>query len=851
MYKISFILGVFLALVSAHAQTTEVKVDEWLHAGPIPVNKPVFADTEDTQGKTFDAVELLKTTFVRPDVLAEAGHSMAVLNHNLTWSTVSVNSDSVLISNTHENEMHLLSAYVQVDRYVKGKLNIHTDALMEVYVNGQLKATKKSKDLIKQEVNLELENGKHQILIKLLSQQESLKYVANAKLDEPYSMDDVEWSLSPDRALKVEDVISGPDISKVSLSPSGKYYLLTLSEKSFTSGKSQTVTYIREVKDHANKSVFRSDAASAYKWLPKSDRISYQTELDEQSQLYVYDVESNQEVCVANGLKDFSSYTWAPTEDKIIYSVKTSSDKPGDLKRIHGADDRIPYFRNRYSLYVLYINSGHTMALTHGRLTTSLHDIHPDGNKVLFSTSDMDYNQPSFRLQCLYELNLNTYVVDTLWKDKVYGGSASYSPSGNQILVTGGPECFGPLGVNVPEGVTPNNYDGQMYLYDLTTRQAKAISKTFAPAVDWVRWIDDNTLYLRATERDFKNLYRYTISTDTYKKMELEVEVLSQMSFAKQAPLAMYTGTSMTTPNGLYLLNLKKERSQKIALDVNKSFDNIQLGSTKEWNFENKNGTTIYGRVYYPPGYNAEKKYPVIVYYYGGTTPVERNFGGRYPKNVWAAQGYIVYVLQPSGAIGFGQAFSALHVNGWGRDAIDDIIEGTKGFLKAHPAADAANVGCIGASYGGYTTMMLQTRTDIFKTAISHAGISSITSYWGEGYWGYTYSSVASAGAFPWNRKDVYVENSPLYNADKFQNSILLLHGTKDTNVPVGESKQFYAALKILGKDVEMVLVDGEDHWVIDHKKRLAWHHTIVSWFDKKLKDQPQHWESMYPEKNY
>ena len=146
--------------------------------------------------------------------------------------------------------------------------------------------------------------------------------------------------------------------------------------------------------------------------------------------------------------------------------------------------------------------------------------------------------------------------------------------------------------------------------------------------------------------------------------------------------------------------------------------------------------------------------------------------------------------------------------------------------------------------------MLIQTRTDIFKTAISHAGISSITSYWGEGYWGYSYNTGAAKYSYPWNRKDIYVENSPIYNADKFQNSILLLHGTADTNVPVGESLQYYAALNLLGKDVEMVLVDDQNHWILDYKKRIDWHYTIISWFDKKLKDQPQQWNDLYPEKN-
>ena len=111
--------------------------------------------------------------------------------------------------------------------------------------------------------------------------------------------------------------------------------------------------------------------------------------------------------------------------------------------------------------------------------------------------------------------------------------------------------------------------------------------------------------------------------------------------------------------------------------------------------FQKLRGSTIYGRVYYPRGYDPAKKYPVIVNFYGGTSPTDRAFGGRYPKNIWAAEGYMVYVLQPAGSTGFGQDFSALHVNGWGREAIDDIIEGTNKFLTAFPSADAGNVAAL------------------------------------------------------------------------------------------------------------------------------------------------------------
>jgi len=272
----------------------------------------------------------------------------------------------------------------------------------------------------------------------------------------------------------------------------------------------------------------------------------------------------------------------------------------------------------------------------------------------------------------------------------------------------------------------------------------------------------------------------------------------------------------------------------------------VQFGKVEPWSFTNTRGRSIQGRVYYPPGFDAAKKYPCIVYYYSGVVPTSRDFGGRYPKNLYAAKGYVVYVLQPSGAVGYGQDFSALHTNDWGKIVADEIIDGVKQFLTAHPFVDKNRVGCMGASYGGFMTELLQTRTDIFAAAVSHAGISSISSYWGEGYWGPFYSAIATANSFPWNRKDIYVDQSALFNADKINTPLLLLHGDADTNVPPGESRQLFAALKILGKEVELIEVADQNHWILDYKKRLKWKSSILAWFDKWLKDQPQWWDALY-----
>jgi dipeptidyl aminopeptidase/acylaminoacyl peptidase len=240
----------------------------------------------------------------------------------------------------------------------------------------------------------------------------------------------------------------------------------------------------------------------------------------------------------------------------------------------------------------------------------------------------------------------------------------------------------------------------------------------------------------------------------------------------------------------------------------------------------------------------------MIVNYYGGCSPTSRNFESRYPHHAYAALGYAVLVVNPSGATGFGQEFSARHVNTAGEGVAEDIIGATRQFCKEHAYINEKKIGCIGASYGGFMTMYLQTVTDLFAAAISHAGISDHTSYWGEGYWGYSYSEVSMANSYPWTDKKLFVDQSPLFNADKVHTPLLFLHGAADNNVPVGESIQMYTALKLLGRETAMVLVADQDHHITDYTKRLRWQNTIYAWFAKWLKDDDSWWNEIYKPKD-
>jgi len=828
--------GLLLLMLIAVASTAQNKIvcNDWRISGVDQLFLPFFADQPSVDGKKFDTAALLE------NVQADDADLKS-------WPVVTLPDDSLLTSVNRDNQLVLMAGFISSDRWTKASVNISTNAVFELSLNGKkVKSQGKPSDK-PVKIDLTLGTGIHEVSLKLISTEKTIRFAADVSAANDSAV--LSWSTNPARTLTINDILEGVSISGARLSPSGKYALIQTSEVLPGSGKTQSSFMVFDMELNKNLFALRNNALRA-DWMPQSDRFYYQVDREGTSDVIVYDMKTGAESVAVSGLKSPGRIVWSPAEDYFVYSRNEEAEKTGDLKRVFDNEDRIPGTRNRSYLYLYNPATKVSQPLTAGSNSSTLHAISPDGRRILFSVSRQDYSEVPFSKQTLYELEISTMRLDTIWKDKLYGGSCQYSPDGTQLLVSGGPETFGSLGVKVSDGRIPNSYDTQLFLFDLKTGKAEPLTRNFDPAAGMAHWAPDGKIYLTATERDYVNLYRLDPKRRNFTKIDVPVEVITSVDYAEKSNVALLRGTGISTPVKLYAIDLSTGKSSLLSDPGADRLAYVLKGRTEEWNFKSSRGITIYGRVYYPVNYDPAKKYPVIVNFYGGTTPTDRSFGGRYPKEVWAAEGYMVYVLQPSGSTGFGQDFSALHVNGWGREAIDDIIEGTKKFLAAFPSADAANVGCVGASYGGFTTMMLQTRTDIFRTAIAHAGISDITSYWGEGYWGYSYSSGATKGSYPWNRRDIYVDNSPLFNADKFSNSILLLHGTADTNVPVGESLQYYAALKILGKDVEMVLVSGENHHILDYKKRIEWHNTIMSWFDMKLRNRPQHWNEMYPDKN-
>ncbi|MBN2135236.1 MAG: S9 family peptidase, partial [Acidobacteria bacterium] len=576
--------------------------------------------------------------------------------------------------------------------------------------------------------------------------------------------------------------------------------------------------------------------------------ISYIISKEGKSNFYLLKLKDLSVKEIPADIKNLTYYRWIPSGEFIVIAYNTES-KPikEGVNRIRSINDRDPSTRSKTHISMLDINSGALLPIATGLEDTQLLDISADGKKLILAQETEDYTERTFSIHKYYILNLETFTMEQVISDR-FAGDANFSPDGESILVIGGPSFSNSAGKVIDKDKIPNDYDAQAYIVDLKSKDVKPISREFDPAIDGSFWSKkDGNIYFKAGIGQYTKIFKYDVPTGKYAQIDIPIDVIRSFDIADNADTGICFGTSADYPNRVFTFNIV-DLSSKLFKDPMKNIMNdIKLGKVEDWHFTNKTGYTIEGRIHFPPNFDESKKWPLIVYYYGGTSPVEKTFGGRYPFNWYAANGFVVYVLQPRGCTGYGQEFSAFHVNDWGKYGLEDIIEGTEKFIEAHKYINSKKIGCIGASYGGFTTEYLITRTDMYAAAISHAGISQLASYWGGGYWGVTYSSVATANKYPWNAREIYVERSALYNADKIHTPLLLLHGDSDTNVPTHESDYLYSALKILGRDVELIKVVGEDHWVLDNKNRIIWYKTIIAWFNKYLKDKPEYWQFLYP----
>jgi dipeptidyl aminopeptidase/acylaminoacyl peptidase len=280
----------------------------------------------------------------------------------------------------------------------------------------------------------------------------------------------------------------------------------------------------------------------------------------------------------------------------------------------------------------------------------------------------------------------------------------------------------------------------------------------------------------------------------------------------------------------------------------------LELPMMESYWFAGANGTKVEGFVVRPPGFDAAKKYPVKFLMHGGP---QGSWGDawsyRWNPELFAADGYVVVMVNPRGSTGYGQQFVDEVSGDWGGRPYVDLMKGLDAAEAKFPFIDKTRECALGASYGGYMADWVLTHTNRFKCIVTHDGMVDPVSAFGatEELWfmEWEFRPLAGTGpdavveqgkaAHPWDfygkpaEEDPFQKWSPMRFIKEARTPTLVVHSQRDYRLDVSQGLQLFTALQLLGVPSKMLYFPDEGHWVSKPQNSQLWYETVDDWCDR------------------
>ena len=297
--------------------------------------------------------------------------------------------------------------------------------------------------------------------------------------------------------------------------------------------------------------------------------------------------------------------------------------------------------------------------------------------------------------------------------------------------------------------------------------------------------------------------------------------------------------TDMNHAAEIYSYNVKK----KVFTQLTKTNDQFyaKLAMPK---FEKRYVTTTDNKkmlvwVILPPNFDKTKKYPTLLYCQGGPqSPLTQFYSFRWNFSLMASQGYVVVAPNRRGMYGHGQAWNEQISKDWGGQVMDDYLSAIDDVSK-ESYVDKARLGCVGASYGGYSVFYLAgIHNNRFKTFIAHDGVFNTQSMFGTTE--EVFFNNWDFGGPYWDKNNAvaqkaYNQFNPINYVDKWNTPILIVQGGKDYRVPIGQGQEAFQAAQLRGIKSRLLYLPEENHWVLKPQNGIVWQREFYKWLKETL----------------
>lgn len=641
-------------------------------------------------------------------------------------------------------------------------------------------------------------------------------------------------------------------IGGLSVSPDGTKIAYTVAYYSVPENKSNREVYVMNADGSENKQITHTPfQENEVTWTSDGKKLLFLSNDSGSSQLYEMNADGSGRRQVSNYDGDIEGYTLSPDGKKILFisqvkTVKSTADKYPDLDKATG----IIVTDLMYKHWDEWVTTApHPfIADFDGKSISNIIDV-LDGEpfespmKPWGGIEQLAWNTASDKvaytcrkktgLAYAVSTNSDIYVYDLTTKKTTnitegmmgYDTNPQYSPDGKYIAW---------------QSMERDGYEAdqnRLFVMNLETGEKRFVSKAFESNVDAFIWNNDSKkVYFTGVWHGETQIYALDLANDSVRPVTQGMYDYEGVALFGDKLIAKRH--SMSMGDEIYAVALDGTTTQ-LTQENKQIYDQIEMGKVEGRWMKTTDGKQMLTWVIYPPQFDPNKKYPTLLFCEGGPqSPVSQFWSYRWNMQIMAANGYIVVAPNRRGLPGFGNEWNEAISGDYGGQCMRDYFTAIDEMAK-EPFVDKDNLGCVGASFGGFSVYWLAGHHDKrFKAFISHDGIFNMEMQYleTEEKW---FANWDMGGAY-WEKQNATAQrtfaNSPHLFVEKWDTPILCIHGEKDFRILANQAMAAFDAAVMRGVPAELLIYPDENHWVLKPQNGILWQRTFFEWLDKWLK---------------
>lgn len=678
--------------------------------------------------------------------------------------------------------------------------------------------------------------------------------VGNLVTEEPLKIDVALTDVEKANGLLTPEILwKFGRVGESVLSPDGKMVAYTTTYYNLQDNKGVTNLYVVPTEGgEPTKLTDEAGSESSIQWAADGQTIRFLSTRNGSSQIWEIRPNGEELKQISNIEGDLNGFAFSPDQTKLMYCMdvkvenETTDLHPDMPKAKVRIIDNLMYRHwnywedGRYS-HVFIANYAQG-AITNAKdinanekwdtpMATSFDMAEvqwsPDSKKLVYCSKKLygrDYALSTNSDVYLYDIESGE-LADLTTDNKGYDRYPQFSPNGKFISW---------LSMETPLYEADLN---RLFVMELESGNKTYITKDFDQNVDSYNWSNNSQcIYFVSGVKGTAQLYK--IGMDSKQIAQLTTGVHDYMSVQKNGDVMVAARMSMSMATELFKIDETNGNATQLTFTNKHIYDNIKMGEVQERWIKTTDNKDMLAWVILPPNFDASKKYPTLLFCEGGPqSTVSQFWSYRWNFQIMAANGYVIIAPNRRGLPSFGQEWNRQISGDYSGQNIKDYLSAIDDIAK-EPWVDANKLGCVGASYGGYSVFYLAgCHQKRFKTFIAHNGMYNFESFYPQTE--ETFFPQFDLGGAPWDNNPVAKRsyaNSPHKSVTNWDTPIMVIVGEHDYRIPYTQGMEAFNSAQLLGIPSKLLFFPEETHFVTKPQNAVIWQREFFGWLDKWLK---------------